>query len=312
MADARASSIEYCALEPGDETSSAVNPSPTLLYEPLKPQIHTIIDEFQDLLINEGNVSGSGGNDPLLDDFIVAKGTSLLMVLVGHTGLDKTLANEAVAEKAQQPLYALGASDLGRRPLVAEPVLKEALGMGANWDAVLLLDERDMFLQRRCATWREQNAIIASHIMRTNCADAINHAFKSRIYLTLWHPNLSTETKSASWKHWRKIKNIVARPPSDGLVGQGAAQPGAHGEGSEHDDGRGHSVIGPGLIRGGSHLGISSNDVSSSGNQILDGQRIPRDLGSYMGCGRAPFCGVRAGQPDSLLIYTTHDDTTHL
>lgn len=105
----------------------------------------------------EAHISG----DVKFDDIIKGKGLGLLMLLVGDPGLGKTLTAEALAEKVQRPLYMLTAGELGRTPESIEAALVNVLNMTAKWNAVLLLDGCDVFLEERSSSRIEHNAIVA-------------------------------------------------------------------------------------------------------------------------------------------------------
>lgn len=60
------------------------------------------------------------------------------------------------------PLYSLRASDLGTDPSEVESTLLNALECCKLWNAVLLIDEADVFLEARSADRMEQNELISS------------------------------------------------------------------------------------------------------------------------------------------------------
>lgn len=116
----------------------------------------------KDLVVSfiEAHISG----DVQFDDIVAGKGLGLLMLLAGEPGLGKTLTAEAVAEKVQKPIYILSAGELGHHASGVESSLREVLGMTAKWNAVLLLDECDVFLEKRDSSRLEQNAIVATFL----------------------------------------------------------------------------------------------------------------------------------------------------
>jgi len=67
-----------------------------------------------------------------------------------------------VAEKSRVPLYILGAGDLGTTPEKVESALDNALECCQLWDAVLLLDEADVFLESRESDSLERNELVSS------------------------------------------------------------------------------------------------------------------------------------------------------
>jgi SpoVK/Ycf46/Vps4 family AAA+-type ATPase len=102
---------------------------------------------------------------PKFDDLIEGKGLGIILLLVGNPGTGKTLTAEAVADKVRRPLYMLSAGELGQSARDVENRLRDALELAERWDAVLLFDECDVFLQKRSGgggTWDlARNEIVA-------------------------------------------------------------------------------------------------------------------------------------------------------
>lgn len=67
-----------------------------------------------------------------------------------------------MAEKSRVPLYILSAGDLGTTPEKVESALDNALECCQLWDAVLLLDEADVFLESRESDSLERNELVSS------------------------------------------------------------------------------------------------------------------------------------------------------
>jgi hypothetical protein len=87
--------------------------------------------------------------DADMDDVVKGKGQGLIMLLTGPPGVGKTLTAESIADRLQLPLYAVSASELGDSAKAIEERFGEILRLAASWNAVLLLDEADAFLDRR-------------------------------------------------------------------------------------------------------------------------------------------------------------------
>jgi hypothetical protein len=66
-----------------------------------------------------------------------------------------------VAEILNRPLYTIGSSDLGMTAGQMENSLKNALKLASAWDAVLLIDEADVFLEQREVHDLERNALVS-------------------------------------------------------------------------------------------------------------------------------------------------------
>jgi len=83
------------------------------------------------------------------------------MLLSGPPGVGKTLTAESVAEEMRAPLYTISAGDLGTEPQGVEAALGNILEMNTKWNAVLLLDEADVFLEARSAHDLERNKMVS-------------------------------------------------------------------------------------------------------------------------------------------------------
>ena len=91
---------------------------------------------------------------------VSGKGGGVIFLLHGPPGVGKTLTAEATAETLNKPLYSVNVGELGTRADVLEQKLKEILEICYAWDAVLLLDEADVFMERRADKDIERNAMV--------------------------------------------------------------------------------------------------------------------------------------------------------
>lgn len=60
------------------------------------------------------------------------------------------------------PLYAMSAGDLGLDPSTIESKLSNIFEMVTKWNAILLLDEADVFLEQRSPHDLERNKLVSS------------------------------------------------------------------------------------------------------------------------------------------------------
>ena len=122
--------------------------------------------------------------------------------------IDKTV--ECVAEKENRPLYMVTCGDLGTEPYELERRLKETFGYAVNWNAVLLLDEADVFLQERDIHDLKRNALVSVFLrqleyfdgvlfLTTNRPGSLDEAFQSRIHITIGLPELHAESQMKVW-----------------------------------------------------------------------------------------------------------------
>ncbi|KAH6987874.1 P-loop containing nucleoside triphosphate hydrolase protein [Ilyonectria sp. MPI-CAGE-AT-0026] len=145
------------------------------------------------------------------DDIISGKGKGIIMLLSGGPGIGKTLTAESVAEEMKVPLYIMSAGDLGTEAYEVENNLGRILEMVANWNAVLLLDECDVFLEARCANDIARNRIVSIFLrtleyyegilfLTTNRVKNMDPAFQSRIHMSLEYPSLDAAAREAIWR----------------------------------------------------------------------------------------------------------------
>jgi SpoVK/Ycf46/Vps4 family AAA+-type ATPase len=84
------------------------------------------------------------------------------LLLTGPAGVGKTLTAEAVAEELKTPLYSISAGQLGTGVESVEEQLSSVLEFATNWNAILLLDEADIFLEKRSMDNLERNGLVSS------------------------------------------------------------------------------------------------------------------------------------------------------
>lgn len=148
---------------------------------------------------------GSG----LVKDVVPGKGEGVIMAFHGRPGTGKTLTTEAIAEHLKTPLYMVSAGELGTHAL--ERNLQNVLGLATAWKAVLLIDEADIFLQRRSSTDLERNAVVGTFlrlleyyngvlIITTNRMHDMDEAFASRFSLILPFEDLSVDSRRQIWE----------------------------------------------------------------------------------------------------------------
>lgn len=78
------------------------------------------------------------------------------------------------------PLYMMSAGDLGLDSSSVESSLSNVLEMSTKWNAVLLLDEADVFLEQRSAHDLERNKLVSSQYLRFLLFFSISSALSFR------------------------------------------------------------------------------------------------------------------------------------
>ncbi|KAI8953162.1 P-loop containing nucleoside triphosphate hydrolase protein [Xylaria longipes] len=106
--------------------------------------------DAKDLILKSVQAHARSGNRSQgLDDFAPEKGRGLVIMLYGQPGVGKTLTAESVAQMTSKPLLSVGVSDIGIEGDKVELNLQKIFALAGLWEAVLLFDEADVFLESR-------------------------------------------------------------------------------------------------------------------------------------------------------------------
>ncbi|KAJ7581951.1 P-loop containing nucleoside triphosphate hydrolase protein, partial [Mycena floridula] len=132
-----------------------------------------------------------------------------IAVLHGSPGTGKTLTAESVAETLRRPLYMVGSSELPTHLSALESSLKSVLKLMTAWNAVLLIDEADVYLEQRSSNELDRNALVSVALrvleyhsgvlfLTTNRIRTFDEAFLSRVSIGLsWHFLFLVQTAQA-------------------------------------------------------------------------------------------------------------------
>lgn len=154
------------------------------------------------------------------DDIVKGKGKGLIMVLHGPPGVGKTLTAETVAEFCERPLYMVSSGDLGTNSETLDNRLSRILDMASTWKAILLIDEADIFLERRSLHDLERNSLVSIFLrvleyyegilfLTSNRVSTFDDAFKSRIHVPLKYNDLSVDSRKRIWKNFLSTQDKV-------------------------------------------------------------------------------------------------------
>lgn len=154
------------------------------------------------------------------DDIVKGKGKGLIMVLHGPPGVGKTLTAETVAEFCERPLYMVSSGDLGTNSEALDNRLSAILDLASTWKAVLLIDEADIFLERRSLHDMERNSLVSIFLrvleyyegilfLTTNRVSTFDDAFKSRVHVPLKYDDLSVDSRKRIWKNFLSKQDRV-------------------------------------------------------------------------------------------------------
>ncbi|KAJ4421175.1 hypothetical protein N0V82_003940 [Gnomoniopsis sp. IMI 355080] len=144
-------------------------------------------------------------------DLVEGKGRGCIILLHGAPGVGKTSTAECVAAYTNRPLFPITCGDIGYQPEQVERKLEDLFTLANRWGCVLLLDEADVFLAKRKNDDLKRNALVSVFLrileyyagilfLTTNRVGGIDDAFRSRLHLTLFYPNLDADQTKRIWK----------------------------------------------------------------------------------------------------------------
>ncbi|KAI1143267.1 P-loop containing nucleoside triphosphate hydrolase protein [Hypoxylon sp. FL0543] len=162
-------------------------------------------------------------------DSMQQKGKGLVVLLHGTPGSGKTLTAETAAEGTRKALVSTSVGELSKGgnwvsgSASFEKELKKVLQYATIWQAVVLLDEADVFLEaRKDVGSSERNALVAVFLkeleyfggivfLTTNRVNSFDIAMKSRIHLSLSYMPPETEVRRRIWSHCLKSVPVDAK-----------------------------------------------------------------------------------------------------
>ncbi|KAH7140403.1 P-loop containing nucleoside triphosphate hydrolase protein [Dactylonectria estremocensis] len=163
------------------------------------------------------------------------KGKGLVILLHGTPGSGKTLSAETSAEMSKKALLSASLGELNKFdiPWLFERKLKQVLQYATIWQAVVLLDEADVFLEARDNNSSSgggkgltaRNALVAVFLkeleyfsgivfLTTNRLSSFDAAMKSRVHLSLRFAPPHIDTRRRIWR-----LNLEAVPLEETNIG---------------------------------------------------------------------------------------------
>ncbi|KAJ3336918.1 hypothetical protein HDU93_001986 [Gonapodya sp. JEL0774] len=189
---------------------------------------------------------GDGG----FEDVVAGKSGGSVFLLHGAPGTGKTLTagneiariarmvfrercgyltrrlhlTEAIAEVLQRPLYYVTMGELGVTPEDLERRLSAVLDLCAGWNALVLIDEADVFLEKRATQDVLRNAMVCVMLrlveyhqgilfLTTNRVKNFDPALESRVTVALRYDELTPSARVQVWE------NLLSRIPK-GMAGR--------------------------------------------------------------------------------------------
>ena len=148
-------------------------------------------------------------------DHISNKDEGQVALLHGPPGVGKTYTVRFIAQSTGRPLIALNIADLMLEEDEIEDRLINWFTLAERWKAILLLDEADIFLERRATRDIQRNSIVSIFLRRmdyfrdllfltTNRVGQIDDAFLSRVSVVLQYDHLTDDTRRKIWNGFFK------------------------------------------------------------------------------------------------------------
>ena len=160
-----------------------------------------------------------------MEDIVEGKSGGTTILCKGAPGLGKTLTAEVYSEVVGKPLYRVHSGQLGITAASVEQNLSEILRRAARWDAILLLDEADVYIRCRDNDL-QHNAIVAEFLrtleyfkgllfMTTNRVGDVDDAILSRCIATIKY---EVPPKEDAMRLWKSLATQFHADLSDELV----------------------------------------------------------------------------------------------
>jgi len=179
---------------------------------------HLVLPETTKTLI-KSLVDADRAGAEVIKDVISGKGGGCIVILHGRPGTGKTLTAEAIAEERQKPLMVISVGELGKDAAELETKLTDILEISKLWEAVLLLDEADVFLEARSLHELHRNAMVGVFLrlleyhqrvmfLTTNRVTTLDEAFKSRISIAIKYRDLDKDARRQVWQNFLALAGV--------------------------------------------------------------------------------------------------------
>jgi AAA+ superfamily predicted ATPase len=161
----------------------------------------------------------------LVQDFVPGKSGGTTILCQGALGLGKTLTAEIYSEVVGKPLNRVHSGQLGTTAASVGATLSGILQRAVRWDAILLLDEADVYIRCRDNDL-EHNAIVAEFLrtleyfdgllfMTTNRINDVDDAILSRCIATIRY---ETPSRADAMRLSRLLAEQLGADLSDVLI----------------------------------------------------------------------------------------------
>ena len=120
------------------------------------------------------------------------------------------MLSESISELLHKPLYSVTIGEIGTNSHDVETRLSEILEIAHAWNAIILLDEADIFMEKRSTNDIQRNAMVSIFLrlleryqgimfLTTNRPEDIDDAFRSRISISINYKDLDENARFKVW-----------------------------------------------------------------------------------------------------------------
>lgn len=152
-------------------------------------------------------------------DIITGKSGGTIICLTGPPGVGKTVLAQSISELLHKPMYSIGAGEFGVTSKELEAKLAEILEIAHAWDAIILIDEADIFMEKRSTNDLVRNAMVSVFLrllenyqgimfLTTNRPEEFDNAFRSRISISIGYDELNEESRFKIWTNLLKASSV--------------------------------------------------------------------------------------------------------
>jgi SpoVK/Ycf46/Vps4 family AAA+-type ATPase len=184
-----------------DQTQQAPGKNPKSFREDL--QLEPKYKDMIEALVESHESNAERGRQLQVRDVVQDKGRGLVLLLHGPPGVGKTLTAETIAAATGKPLFIVSVAEIGLNASRAERNLEKLFNLASKWEAILLVDEADVFLETRGSSSSAGRNALVSVLLRvleyyqgiiiltTNRIKSIDVAVISRIHLAICYSDLT-------------------------------------------------------------------------------------------------------------------------
>lgn len=152
-------------------------------------------------------------------DVMLSKFDGFIVLLYGKPATGKRLTAEVAAEMAQKPLLVVSPGDFGGDPFNVEFHLGNVLEICKKWNAILLIDEPEVYLEPKPTATVERPAIVSAFLraiqyhqqvifLTTNNISRLDASIISRVSVAIKYSDPDQSAREEIWTKLLKMASV--------------------------------------------------------------------------------------------------------